>query len=122
MSYDIDLVDENGNRYQLDEPHHEGGTQPVCGWSETHINITWNYSWFYYHFLDHEKGIRWLYDRKASDCLPRLKACLLEFGTPFGSQGVEEDYWKPTPSNCMIPIRMLIEWCEKFPDGVFKGD
>jgi hypothetical protein len=46
----------------------------------------------------------------------------LEFGEPFGSQGIEEDYWKPTPSNCMIPIRMLIEWCEKFPDGVFKGD
>lgn len=86
MSYDIDLVDENGNRYQLDAPHHEGGTQPVCGWTETHINITWNYSWFYYHFLDHENGIRWLYGRKASDCLPRLKACLLEFGTPFGSQ------------------------------------
>lgn len=122
MSYDIELVDEDGNLFTLPEKHFEGGTQQVGGNPNTDINITWNYAWFFYHFLDHEKGIRWLYGRRAMDCAPRLKACLLEFGTPFGSQGGEDDYWLPTPSNCMAPIRTLIKWCELFPEGIFRGD
>lgn len=50
MSYDIIYKSKSGKEYSS-------------------VNITYNYSWFYYHFLDKEKGIQWLYGKKGKDCI-----------------------------------------------------
>ena len=57
MSYDVELKDKNGNLVRVDR-HAEGGTYMIGGSTEGHLNITYNYSWFYHHFLDEEKGLR----------------------------------------------------------------
>ena len=51
MSYDVDYLDENGNMFELDEPMREGGTQLVGGNTQTWLNVTYNYSWYYRMFL-----------------------------------------------------------------------
>jgi hypothetical protein len=100
MSYDISYKSKSGKEYSS-------------------VNITYNYSWFYYHFLDKEKGIRWLYGKKGKDCIKRLKKAI----KPFENYSVyENDYWADTPGNCVAPLKTLLSWCEDFPDGVFEGD
>lgn len=43
-------------------------------------NITWNYSNYYYLFLDKQKGIRWLDGKKSSECVARLKYAISFLG------------------------------------------
>jgi len=118
MSYDIDLLDNSGKHFQLGEPHEEGGTYQVGGTKDTTLNITYNYGWYYYEYLDKEKGIRWLYGRKGKDCIERLKAAIKH----FENEPVHTDYWANTPGNCIRPLKTLLRWCEQFPEGTFKGD
>ena len=117
MSYDISLRDSNGNRFRI-EPLQEGGTQQIGGNTETWLNVTYNYSWYYYMFLDKEEGIRWLYGKKAKDCAKRLERAI----EPFKKHGRYKDYWADTPGNCIIPLKIFLEWCKKFPEGIFEGD
>jgi len=118
MSYDIDYQDEKGKYFELEEAHEEGGTFVVGGTKETSLNVSYNYSWYYYRFLDEEKGIRWLYGKKGRDCIERLKKAI----EPFKDTPTFEDYWADTPGNCVKPLKIFLSWCEKFPEGVFDGD
>ena len=58
MGYDVDLVDSSGECCQLDTPQTEGNTYCIGGRTETTMGITYNYSFFYYYFLDKRKGLR----------------------------------------------------------------
>ena len=119
MSFDLMLRDTDGNLFALDEPETWCGTQPVGGYTESELNITYNYSWYYRRFLDEELGIRWLYGRTAKDCVARLEKAI----EPFKDmRRYEKDYWADTPGNCVAPLIVLLGWCRKFPDGVFSGD
>lgn len=117
MSYDISYVNENGNPFELDEIMEEGGTYVVRN-TETELNITYNYSWYYYQFLDKEQGIRWIYGKKGKECIEKLKEAIM----PFVEADTYKDYWACTPGNCVKPLKILLSWCEKYPEGVFKGD
>ena len=130
MGHDISMVDENGCVIEIDA-HHDCGNYLIVdgeGTTEARIGITYNYSWFYYKFIDSKKGIKWIYGKKGSECVERLKNFIKELEIPrcFGSAQKEispnEDYWSPTPTNACMPIRTLLEWAERFPDGVFDGD
>ena len=120
MSYDINLIDpETQETFELTKSLREGGIQQIGGNTETWFNITYNYSWYYYHFLDKEDGIRWLYGKKAKDCIERLEKAI----EPFKNYQVyEDDYWANTPGNCVKALKILLEWCKEFPEGIFKGD
>ena len=118
MSYDIYLKDENGNTYET-EPFFEGGIQLVRGCSETYLNITYNYSWYYYKYLDEKEGIRYLYGKRAEDCIGRLYNAINEFPD---IAAYERDYWCPCPGNCSHALSILLSWCYKFPNGIFEGD
>ena len=115
MSYDISLVkDRNSVKVGL---HREGGTYCLTGSDSAEMNITYNYAWFYYKFLDVDKGIRWLYGRKAKDCIKRLEEAVEELGTD-----IYEDYWAPTPGNAGYALSILLGWARDNPDAVFEGD
>lgn len=119
MSYDIYLKDDDGEYFNLDDLHNEGGTYTVGGTKETHVNITYNYSWYYYKHLDEKEGIRFLYGKKAKDCIDKL----IEAIEPFKDhKPYDKDYWADTPGNCVAPLRKLLTWCKLFPEGVFSGD
>lgn len=118
MSYDIYYEDLEGKQFQI-EPLQEGGTQQLGGNTETWLNVTYNYSWYYYKHLDSEKGIRWLYGRHGSDCVKKLEEAIEPFKDhkPYDS-----DYWADTPGNCIRPLKIFLDWVKRFPEGVFRGD
>lgn len=89
------------------------------------LNVTYNYSWFYYKFLDTIDGLEYLYGKKGSECLPRLEYCLAQLcskGMGNGKFSYDKDYWAPTAGNAAVPIKTFIEWCKEHPDGIFEGD
>lgn len=48
--------------------------------SECDINITWNYSKFYYEHIDSELGIRWLYGKTGAEVKDRLEKAIQALG------------------------------------------
>ena len=116
MSYSIELVDENGCPVQVDL-HTEGSNYVVGGSVFAKIDITYNYSWFFYKHIDADKGIRWLYGNPARECVGALNAAILALGTE-----VSGDYWDPTPGNAGHTLTVLRAWALQHPDATFRGD
>lgn len=48
--------------------------------TECDMNITYNYSKFYYEHIDSELGIRWLYGKTGSEVKERLEKAILNLG------------------------------------------
>ena len=119
MSYDIYLEEpETRETITFDESHNiTGGTFALGGTDEAWLNITYNYSKFYYSMIDKEKGIRWLYGKTGKECLPVLKAAVEKLGTK-----TSKDYWKATAGNAGAALLGLTAFCELRPDGIFDGD
>jgi len=75
MSWWIHLVDENKKTLEVPK-HSDGGTYVLGGIAEAELNITYNYSKYYYKELDGELGIKWLDNKKSSACIKRLEMLL----------------------------------------------
>ena len=116
MSFDINLIGEHGNPVEVDK-HVEGGNFVLGGTIRASLNVTYNYSRFYSETIDRDEGIRWLYGKKASECIPRLKEAIDALGTEQ-----DEDYWAATAGNAGHALSILLKWAEQHPDAVFKGD
>lgn len=119
MSYDIYLNEPNTDKPIVFDESHDitGGTYTVGGTDEAWLNITYNYSRFYYDTIDKEKGIRWLYGKTGKECLPVLRVAVEKLGTRKS-----KDYWKATKGNAGAALLGLIAFCEMRPDGIFDGD
>lgn len=117
MSYDIWLNDQEGQTCRTKNKHQEGGTYCVGGTDECSLNVTYNYAWFYYKFFDEKDGIRWLYGKKAKDCVQKLENCI-----SFLGKDKYRDYWAPTPGNAGYALSVLLEWAKEHPNGIFQGD
>jgi len=119
MSYDISLLDPVTKKtIQLDSPHQiKGGTYAFGGTQEAWLNITYNYSTFFYKYIDEEKGIRFIYGKTGSEAIPILKEAISKMG-----DDVDEDYWKPTEGNTKRALHGLIALATLRPDGIFEGD
>lgn len=115
MSYDLGLY-KNGKAVPVN-PFSEGGTRPMHGTDCAELNITYNYGWFYSRYLDKKLGLRWLYTRKAKDCIKRLEKAVKILGTD-----TYRDYWADTPGNAGFALSILLEWAKDNPDAVFQGD
>ncbi len=140
MSYDIHLSNPGRERSVIVNHFKEGGTQPLNGTNEADLNITYNYGWFFFHLLDKDKGLRWLYGKKAKDCIKRLENAVKELGTnryyrhpdgfkfnndkehDFETESMIHDYWAPTPGNAGYALNILLEWAREHPEAVFDGD
>ena len=145
MSYDISLCDPvTGETLHTDAPHYmTGGTYALNGTTELWLNVTYNYSRWYYRpgvfpefeddeFANGRSGIRSIYGISGAESIPVLRHAieLLE--------GMDEDiseeerkkreesgvtgYWLPTRENAIKPLYKLLAMAQMRPDGVWKGD
>ncbi len=121
MSTDIELVHQEGKICQV-KVHEDGGTYVKGGTTDASLNVTYNYAWFWYKFLDKEKGIKFISGKKAKDCIPKFEKCIEELMTPdcFGNgKNRNKDYWAPTAGNACYAIKILLEWAKQYPEAKF---
>ncbi len=97
MSFDLTY------NVELEHPHLlRGGTYAINGTRDATLNITYNYSWFYYRFLSVNEGLRVLDNMPAYqviDLLAEAISCL----------GIRryDDYWMPTAGNAGAALNDL---------------
>jgi len=121
MSYDIDLKNKDGQVVSVDN-HEEGGTYCLGGTTEASLNVTYNYSPFYYHFLDRDEGLRWLYGKTGEEVVARLEKAIEELKPLGGDRQFVENYWAPTPGNASHALQILLSWAKQHPTATFSGD
>lgn len=83
--------------------------------AKAELNITYNYSEYYYKELDRELGIKWLDRKKASACIKRLEMAIEALGTERCI-----DYWEPAKGNAGYALSILLEWAQQHPDGEYR--
>jgi hypothetical protein len=115
MSWWISLLDES-HQYCFVDPFEEGGTITIGGIDEASINVTYNYSPFYYETIDKDIGIRWLNDKKAKDTVDILRLAVKR----LDENDTDEDYWKATEGNARKPLVRMLQWAEQHPEGVWR--
>lgn len=133
MSYDIELKDPvSGEIIQFDFLHQmRGGNYVVGGTTEARMNITYNYSrWYYKAFGD--KGIRTIYEMTGTDSIPVLENAitfLKNLQEDLTDEEIEEyknhserGYWMPARENAIKPLYQLLTMAKMRPDGVWDGD
>ena len=133
MSYDIELKDPvSGEIIQFDFLHQmRGGNYVVGGTTEARMNITYNYSrWYYKAFGD--KGIRTIYEMAGTDSIPVLENAitfLKNLQEDLTDEEIEEyknhserGYWMPARENAIKPLYQLLTMAKMRPDGVWDGD
>lgn len=119
MSYDISFQDAGtGNTVHLEDPHQlKGGTYALGGTTEAWLNITYNYSDYYYELWPNN-GINSLYGKTAGECIPILEDAVEKLGTERS-----DDYWEPTRGNAGAALMDLLELARGVPlDAVVNGD
>lgn len=119
MSYDIDLLDPvTKETIEINEPHFmRGGTYCINGETRLHLNITYNYSPYYYKTMCKEKGIRVIYGLTGLESIPILQNAINELG-----DDVDSNYWNATEGNAKRPLIQLLTMAKMRPDGVWHGD
>lgn len=113
MSWDVDLS-QDGTICRV-SAHEEGGTYALGGLPEASLNITYNYSRFYYEALDKEQGLSWLNGKKAKETIGRLADAVGTLGTKQYS-----DYWAPTHGNAGHALNILLQWAKQYPEATFR--
>ena len=139
MSYDIYLADPVTRApIELEEAHYmRGGTYPLSGTTEAWLNITYNYTGWYYRpgvfgETADNKGIRTIYGLSGAESIRVLKKAVeaLEGLTDDISdeerRKCEEQgctgYWMPTRANAIRPLYQLLALAQMRPDGIWEGD
>ena len=119
MSYDVSLLDPvTGEVIQLDEKHHmTQGTFQVGGTPEASLNITYNYSKYFYQYIDKEGGLRSLYGKTGATTLPLLDKAIAEL-----SDDADEDYWAACEGNAKKALCNLRALAQMHPEGIWDGD
>ena len=118
MSYDISYCCKCcGALIKVPESFEEGGTYAIGGTDECHLNVTYNYSRYFYDKLDKKKGIRWLYGKTGEKTMDRLTTAI-----SFLGDDVSRDYWEPTEGNAKRALEMLLKFAKANPLGVWSGD
>ena len=107
MSYDIELVDEKDNKFELPYPIEAGGTYQVGGTQETELNVTYNYC-KHFNFRDLE-------NKKAKDTIKDFEEAIKKL-----KDDVNPDYWAPTEGNAKTAIKILYGFAKLYPEGTWK--
>lgn len=140
MSYDISLRDPiRKETIHFDTLHQiRGGTYAVGGTSEAWLNITYNYSRWYYKegvFPDNRedyRGIRSIYGLSGADSIPILENAIKTLENMDEDLTEEEirryeehdikGYWLPTRENAIKPLYQLLAMAKMRPDAEWDGD
>lgn len=135
MSYDISLVDPaTQETLHADAPHQMyGGTYAVGGTDELRLNITYNYSrWYYKNYAFGARGIRAIYGLSGAESIPVLKRAIC--GLESSCEDLSEEdrqhciscdatgYWMPTKTHAIRPLYQLLAMAQMRPDGIWEGD
>jgi len=111
MSYDVCLVDSNGDILPFSELFQEGGIQAIGGVSECELNITYNYCKVF------GSLVRDIHGLTAEVTMAELK----EFVALHPDAKPDpKDYWAPTTGNAKVAIERLITFAEEHPEGVWR--
>jgi hypothetical protein len=116
MSYDLQLVERDGEPATLSENAPEGGTYVMGGTRQACFNITYNYAPHFYRVLG-ERGIRTIYGMTGRDSVAVLAAGIAQLG---GDE--DADYWKPTEGNARRALAHCMRMALDCPDAVWEGD
>jgi hypothetical protein len=118
MSYDISLVDPITHKeIEFDTPHEiKGGNYQLGGTNKAWLNVTYNYSDFFYKTIG-DKGIRTLYGLTGAEAIPIIKNAMSKL-----KDDVSDNYWEPTEGNAKRALAGLLAFAQLRPDGIFKGD
>lgn len=135
MSYDIYLADPVTHETLTMDAKHDmrGGTYAIGETDEMWVNITYNYSrWYYKDYAFGENGIRSIYGLSGAESIPVLKkaiAGLEDSGEELTDEEVRKcleqgasGYWLPTRENAIRPLYQLLALAQMRPDGVWRGD
>lgn len=139
MSYDIFLKDPVTNETLCAKFNHEmtGGTYAIGDTNELRLNITHNYSMWYYRAgvfaptKEESIGIHTIYGKSGAESIPILQHAINTL------QALEEDitgeerlkyisygidgYWLPTRENAIRPLYQLLSMAQLRPDGIWDG-
>jgi hypothetical protein len=114
MSFWVSLNDKNGNSEEV-EKFKDGGTYNLHGSDEASLNITYNYSTFYYEHLNADNGLRWLDKKTAKNTIEALEYAVDVLGTSQDS-----DYWSSTPGNAGYALSILLSWAKQYPESRWR--
>jgi|AntRauTorcE11898_2_1112593.scaffolds.fasta_scaffold05935_5 hypothetical protein len=114
MSYWVYLRDNNGDLVEVPR-HKEGGTVALTGTPEAELNITYNYSKYFYNTLDADDGIRYLDGKQASEVTNLLQKAVARLGTDQ-----TDDYWDEDPGNAGHALSVLLDWANQHPEAEFE--
>lgn len=121
MSYDISLVDENGQSIQLEEKHDiKGGTYAMGGTNQAWVNITYNYCDHFRKIFKPRNniyGIRSIYGLSGKESISILENAMSEL-----KDDVSDNYWESTEGNAKESLRSLLTLAKLAPQGIWKGD
>ena len=101
--------------------HTEGGTYCLgntngeVGTQEASLNVTYNYSPFYYQLINTEEGIRWLSGKTANETIPILENAVSVLGCEK-----TEDYWDANEGNAGYALSILLSWAKLHPDAIWS--
>lgn len=113
MSYKVSLKDSGD---VVEAPRHaEGGTVVTGGVARATVKITYNYSDYYYDYLDSDDGLRWLHGKKADETTARLRAAVENLDT-----NQSDDYWEATEGNAGYTLALLLDWAQQHPDATWE--
>ena len=115
MSYDLYLM-KNMQVCHTETPHHiTGGTYEAGGSTKLWLNITYNYSPYFYRVFG-EKGIRALLGLTGAASIPVLEAAMVLL-----KDDVTDNYWEATEGNAKKALQDLVALAKLCPDGIWAG-
>jgi hypothetical protein len=114
MSWWVSLNDEKGDPLSVDS-HSEGGTYVLGGTHEASLNITYNYSEYYYKWINKEFGLRWLDGQRAWETINALAVAVENLGAKR-----DDDYWAATEGNAGYAASILLAWAKQHHDGIWR--
>lgn len=120
MSFDVSLNDDQGNVLKLDGVHNlRGGVYNLNGSNECELNVTYNYSKYYYKCLSKEEGLRWLHGKKAKDTVKTLLHAVVRLNV-VNLDYKKEGYWDSTERNAREALLDLLKLAYLRPEGVWS--
>lgn len=113
MSYDITIVDPDGEVREFNSPRFiPGGTYTVPGTRFAEVNVTYNYHPFFAGMW--EGGIRSFHGMPAHQAAQFMEEAIETFGTEQDS-----DYWAATPGNAGAAIQTIVDVIRSCPQDSF---
>jgi len=124
MSFTVRLT--KNRKTVLVEPHSEGpniqmdityqiDNKMLGGTREATMDITYNYSPFYYKTINEKNGLRHLHGMKASRAIPILKQAIRILGTT-----PSYNYWTSDAGNAGKALATLLTWAEQHPNAIIE--